>query len=123
MLSSLKRTFCTLSSWAADSRTSNKSPTYNSLGTSPLSCSKGSFDPVICSTIGPIGLMTSALLVGSLNSLINKELINEKIEMIMMIEKIMFRDNKNNFPEKSQKSGFLLNFSKRVFCSIFFLVY
>ena len=67
--------------------------------------------------------MTSALLVGSLNSFTNKELIKEKIEMIMTIEKIMFSDKKNNFPEKSQKSGLLLNFSKRVFCSIFFLVY
>ena len=83
----------------------------------------GSFDPVICSTIGPIGLITSALLVGSLNSLTNKELIKENIETIMTIEKIIFSDKKNNFPEKSQKSGLLLNFSKRVFCSIFFLVY
>ena len=52
-----------------------------------------------------------------------KELIKEKIEMIMTIEKIIFSDKKNNFPEKSQKSGLLLNLSKRVFCSIFFLVY
>ena len=48
---------------------------------------------------------------------------SENIEMIMTIEKIIFSDRKNNFPEKSQKSGLLLNFSKRVFCSIFFLVY
>ena len=63
----------------------------------------GSFDPVICSTIGPIGLITSALLVGSLNSLTNKELIKENIEMIMMIEKIIFSDKKIIFPKKPKK--------------------
>ena len=42
-------------------------------------------------------------------------MIKEPVPNKTIIRKIIFKDKKNNRPEKIQNRGFLLNFSKRVF--------